>query len=120
MITQKNEFKGIDVNLEISLQEYGLIVTWDCENNEYFCIYRNGDYFFPGSIDESEIIESLELDQNGLLSFVGMNYNEWINSTPVNKIFDLYHYFGPENIFGICYGEPYTNEEIKELTGIEL
>jgi hypothetical protein len=120
METQKNEFKGIDVNLEISLLEYGLIVTLDNDNNEYFCIYNFNGQFYPGIINDNEIIESLELNQNGFLSFVDMNYNEWINLPPVNKIFDLYYYFGPENIFGIYYGKPYTNEEILELTGIEL
>jgi len=51
-----------------------------------------------------EIIDLLnELDKNGLLSCAGMNESDWLNTSPVNQIYDLLSYFGYLNIFGDSY-----------------
>lgn len=122
MIPNKIGWSGIDADLNESLFEYGLIVSYDLENNEYFCIYQNGENFYPGTIEKKEINNLIEgnewmdeEDINDFLSFVGMTKNEWVNSSIENKIHDLYQYYGPENIFGTNYGPGYAIEELNNI-----
>ena len=114
-------FSGIDASNEISLLEYGLLVS-DEPNEDgsgtHFCIYRIDENNFDcGHISESEVNGYIlgnefpnENDINSFLSFVGIDKDGWINMQFVSKLYDLLQYFGYENIFGTAYSAMNTDE----------
>jgi hypothetical protein len=121
-------FVGTDVNLEISLLEYGLIVanvTADYPD-EYFTVYRSPHseepMFGTGYVRESEldaIIDGKEWmsadDVTEFLSFTGnSNESEWKQLPFVIKLSDLISYYGTDNVIGTDYN-PITEEEAIEL-----
>jgi len=108
----KKNLQGVDVNLEISLKEYGIawrilptkniirfFVGYMPEKNE--C----GDYGFT----EFDVAEySLDLDVreeykwanfDEVYSFVGMQGDEWDELPLSQKMCDLKSYYGSDNIF---------------------
>jgi hypothetical protein len=118
-------FSGIDASNEISLLEYGLLVSdqkHEDNSGTQFCIYRqDADLFGTAHISENEINRMLsgedwinEKDLKGFYSFIGENdRSEYLNTSFVNKIYDLMSYFGTENIFGLDYS-PMQEKEAKE------
>ncbi len=121
---KKNQkFYGIDVSNEISLLEYGLLVSVDKhEDNSgtQFCIYKQGEGFGTGHYSEDEINSLIngndwasEEDINSFLLFVGDTKESYLTIDFAMKLHDLSQYFGSENIFGTEY-YPMTEEEAKE------
>jgi hypothetical protein len=112
----ENQIEGLDVNLEISLKEYGL--AWkENENGEFTFIYGisyNGEEygrFSTCDLSESDIDWISEDDMKGVLSFVGMSESDWKDAYWPMKVSDLVSYFGTENIFGSNYWEGLTYDE---------
>ena len=118
------KFIGTDINLEISLFEYGLICTPYKKNNyqdEYFCIYRQGENFGTGYIRESDLNSLMygedcmrNKDIFDLLDYVGSQLDEWFELPFIQKLSDLLSYYGSENIFGTDY-YPSTEKEIRKI-----
>jgi len=104
-------YSGIDSSNEISLFEYGLLVRYNKKDNDFHCIYRvNENLFDWGYISESDLNNLIngkdwmnESDINSFLSYVGMDNNQWIDESFVNKLYNLLSYYGYENIFGSAY-----------------
>lgn len=119
-----NGYEGCDVDLEISLREYGLI--WGknnmCEEDEYHFIYYVGDYeyqddkgkmhMFP-MYDHSYltkhdfrnmVIDNNWYDFDDVKSFVGFDgtVEEYVDNFP-NNVNESISYYGHQNIFGSCY-----------------
>lgn len=119
---KKFEFVGLDVNLETSLFDYGVIVAKCEEDDDFFCVYRINDQFFGcGYIKEKEINELLTgkdwLKKEDLESFfdyvgVGPDIQGYLLEPIHLKISDLLNYFGSENIFGTDYN-PMEENEVK-------
>ena len=118
------EFYGIDKSNDISLFEYGLLVSKD-ENEDgsetHFIIYKiDDDSFGTGHISEREIngyVEGKEFmdkkDIKSFLSFVGMKKKAWLKENMVNKLHDLLSYWGVQNIMGTDYF-PWTEYYIRQ------
>ena len=120
-------FEGTDVDLETSMEEYGLLVSKETDKNgQHACLYKhayNGT-FDVGYLSEKEVNNFLNeswFDKEAFLSYVGMTESEWIDMMFVNKVSDLLSYYGYENIFGSSYGDVFSTEEaIEWLNGFEL
>jgi len=117
---KKEEWFGIDRSLEISLFEYGLLVckNWQCtEPDEWFCLVgilsnEGGDYthFDYGYIREHELVSENWIEWEEFLSFCGTTKEVWDLQDFVNKLSDLFQYYGKQN-FGF---DVYQSFEIKE------
>jgi len=120
---KKQTFYGTDVSLEISLLEYGLIVSneeHEDGSGTHFCIYRQNDLFGCGHMSEEVVngfIEGREFpDAKDIVSFLnwcGTTASIWLECNMAIKLQDLLNYWGSENIFGTDYS-PMTEEEVKE------
>lgn len=119
------DYDGCDADIKTSLYEYGLIwksinkvkFFYDPENpnssDEYTFIYgisydNNSEYngFDHATMSVKEFRELLKeswLDLPAILSYCGMNEENFINDFPY-CISTLISYYGYENIFGGSYG----------------
>ena len=109
----KSTFIGIDASLEISLLEYGLIVSNEVHEDgsgTHFCVYKCNGGYGTGHISEADLNNLIngedwanEEDINSFLSFVGMSKNDFLQMPLITKLFDLISYWGYENIMGTEY-----------------
>ena len=115
-LSDYNNYNGIDVSNEISLYEYGLLVSKTVDtDNQYHVVFGvsvddsgNYDAFDTGWVSESEI-DQLLTDKNTwvevdkFVSYIDISLQEWLDLSIVNKLSDLIQYYGCENILGSCY-----------------
>lgn len=115
-----SEYSGVDVNIEISLCEYG--IAWFDAGNEWHFIYGikrddKGNFcrfdvgWFDKKIDCKKEFGWADLED--VVRGMDLTVEEWLteNTLPV-IIADLYVYYGYENIFGSTYWEGYTWKEL--------
>jgi hypothetical protein len=98
-----------DVDLSISLFEYGLIHK-QINDNEYKFVYGvsidNDNYilFDTATYSENEFAELIEqggwFDINSILSSTGCSKNDWLKLPLYMRIHDCLRYYGYLNIFG--------------------
>ena len=111
-------YKGIDADLETSLEEYGFVarpITVDYPD-EYFVIYKMGENEYgSGHIRVSELdalVNGIEWasddDINSMLETVGSSKEEWMSLPFESKFNDLISYWGTENVMGTDY---YPNDK---------
>ena len=123
---KKLTFHGFDASNEISLLEYGLLVSLESHEDNSgtrFAIYRQDqNHFGTGHFSEKDLNNILtgedwanEKDLKSFFSFIGCtDRNTYINTAGiVNKLSDLISYFGTDNICGTDYS-PMTENEAKE------
>ena len=104
---KKEDWIGTDINLEISLFEYGLLV---CKNHscnqpdEWFCLVgisvdEQGNYisFDYGYIRESELMEDSWIEWNKISEFTGLSVDVWKKLPFHYKLSDLIIYYGADN-----------------------
>ena len=111
------ELEGPDVNIEISLKEYG--IAWkigETETRFYYGTKHSGEEYvgFDWASFENTLDVNKEFDWAdfpAIWSFTGMAQKDWEKIPLTQKIQDLLAYYGTENIFG-GYTEPMTYEEI--------
>lgn len=114
------EFIGIDVSIEISLLEYGLIIrkNLDVKENEYEYQYivKNELGFFVGGVDEKFIDEKItDLTDDSFYKSIGCSYFHFLQLPIVQRISDLLSYYGYDEIFGYgIWDTPMTVEQINE------
>lgn len=104
------DFFGVDVNLEISLMEYGLLYR-KLDDGEYEFIYvtewkghSNPQSFDVATFTESDIKDKFyDLGKENILSFTGSTEQEWLDYDVSLRVYDLIQYYGTENIFGLSY-----------------
>ena len=111
---KKKGFEGsVDMDLAISLYEYGLLhrtyknhtafvhgVHFNSNTNEWI-EFENAD------MTEDEFIELIEpswFELNNVLSFIGQTKNQWLKLPLHQRVSDCLDYYGYENIFGSSYG----------------
>lgn len=105
-------FTGIDISIEESLFEYGMV--WkECEDGELLFIHANPNQFKCVSdeelefdttyMNESDISLSL-LNKSKFYSFMGISKSEWSKYPLGTRISDLSSYYGFEDVFGSSYG----------------
>ena len=108
----KETLEGVDVTIEISLQEYG--IAWVERENEYHFIYgiKSNDHGDFTHFDWADIDKSIDfkpnynwVDWDCIYSYVGMTAADWHSQPIPLKIYDLLNYYGYENVFGTSYTE---------------
>lgn len=110
---------GPDVNLEISLKEYGL--AWEIKESEtifyYGIAYNNEEYT---SFDWASVENNMDFDKefdwadlSEVANFAGSySLQDWQQMPLISKIQDLLGYYGYENVFGSSYTEGQAYKEI--------
>ena len=108
---EKKGFEGIDVNLEISLFEYGMIAR--DKGNELQVIYVTEwiDFEKPKYFDVSyisfdglnSIINDSWFDKKEFLDFLGITETEFKESPKIMMLYNYISYYGTENILGSSY-----------------
>jgi hypothetical protein len=117
-----NNLIGPDVDIEISLKEYGLawIATTDEETLFYYGIRHDGiEYVMfdfctlnPKMDIKQEYDWIKKEDWTDIYDYIGQNEEEWNTLPFVEKISYLHNYYGYENIFGATYWEGLAYDEI--------
>jgi hypothetical protein len=117
-----NNLIGPDVDIEISLKEYGLawIISSDEETLFYYGIRHNGTEYvmfdFCALNPKMDIKQEYDWikkeDWADIYDYTGQNEEEWNTLPFVEKISYLHNYYGSENIFGATYWEGLTYDEI--------
>lgn len=117
-----NDLTGMDVDIEISLKEYGF--AWIETETDYLFYYGIktavndcGDIDYI-TFDFCSIAKDIDIkseydwaDFDAVSSFDDMFFEEPL----IMQIYTLLQYYGPENIFGSTYYEGLTyNEIVKE------
>ena len=122
------ELVGVDVNLEISLKEYG--IAWHEEDNQIIFIYGikyDGEEFtrfdkcdFDKNVSIKEHFNWIDASEwQSFKSFAGIE--EEIETLPLEYVIpSLVSYFGTENVFGSIYFEGDTFEDLREKYEINL
>ena len=100
---EEQGFEGVDVSLDISLNEYRLI--WKDLGSEIKAVfldgYNNLDYGFWSKETINSALNNGWVEKNSVLSYVGMTEAEWNKMAEGQKLFDLFNYYGSENIQGL-------------------
>ena len=114
---EKAGFKGMDVDLEVSLAEYG--IAWKHEDDDICFIYRHPRIYkafdvcyMPKNTDVVSEYDWIE-DWNGILSYIGMTMDEFLSMPLERQIEDLLSYYGPLEIFGDSYDQGLNFEGIE-------
>lgn len=121
----KSKLYGVDVDNEISLFEYGLLVTpydKDGQKDEYFVVYHIGNNNFDTGYKQEYELNNLikgtdwanQKDINNFLEYVGQTKEEWLKLPFVKKLSDCLSYWGYENVMGTCY-HSINADKAKEL-----
>lgn len=118
-------FEGVDVSLNCSLEEYGFIYSKENNLAIYINEYGNLDLF---NISEEELrdgyIEPFENDGwasnkiNGLLSYCGYeNIGEMLGANISTLVLDFHSYFGISDSYLGCsgYDAGYGLDEVDQL-----
>jgi hypothetical protein len=123
---EKIQLDGVDVNIEISLLEYG--IAWFKEANEITFIYgtamdEKGDFsnFYLSSFDLNTNVKNEFdfVDWQSFCSFADIDESK-LNEMPIEHvIYSLVMHEGIENIFGSTYSEGLTFDELKEEYAIK-
>ena len=127
----KYNWFGIDASLETSLFEYGFIMQYDEENEEYNVWYRNDygpDRFSYSCFNVDEWVKHIESNDYGLspeemgaqCEETPEEYLRSIKSSPALLISDLLCYLTPTDLFGTDYSGGISEEEMcKRFKGLE-
>lgn len=104
-------FRGPDASLAESLFEYGL--AWRDLGDEILFIYRHPS--IPNRFDRCTMDKTTDVKKeydwanwDGLFSFIGQTESEWSDYPLTLKIYDLFGYYGSEEIFGSSYWEGFA------------
>lgn len=117
-------FYGIDTSNEISLLDYGLLVSneeHEDGSKTHFCIYKIMDDNFGCGHFSEETINGFVLgkeflndkDLDGFLNYCGCTKDEFLDLNLAQKMTDLISYWGIDNICGTDYN-PMTEREVTQ------
>lgn len=106
--------QGVDADIETSIHEYGLAWIESNDKKEVLFWYgigvKDDGYFnkfdfcsFPVDLDIKSEFDWIEDDWTHVYIFVGLSEQEFHSRDLSDKIYDLFQYFGSENIFGSTY-----------------
>jgi hypothetical protein len=119
----KTYLQGIDADIETSLKEYGF--AWREKKGEYVFYYgvnmgknERGDMdytrfdwaTFPKNTDPFEEFDWVEWEQ--VCDTTGATVEEYKVMRFPMVVWDLFSYYGYENVFGSSYWEGFTYQEV--------
>ena len=122
-LLEKMEFQGIDVCLETSLLEYGMV--WKETDTEYIFLYNGttvyhganeteyGYFYWCGFSKDTDITVEFDwVEWESFLQFIDSDMAEFKNTPLPFQIFQLNLYYGFLNIFGEQYYEGFKFEKL--------
>lgn len=102
-------FKGLDADLQTSLMEYSFIAKDLPETKELFIYlinYRGRiDFGWISYKDINEVIDESWFNSKSFFESLGTNKKDWLKSSYIQKIGDLFYHYSPENYGFSMYGE---------------
>ena len=114
---KKEGYEGCDASLEISLFEYGIIWKRDVDgDNDWLFIYNineEEERYDCGWIDKIDELDNL--DFNEVARFCGMTKEEWLKTELPRQVYDMFIYYGYENVFGSTYHGGFKIKENGDL-----
>ena len=122
----QEEWLGVDVDLGISLRDYGFIVQTTMFGDEHFVLYQiNDGWYGTGYIGHSQINSLIDGDDwasaksiDNLLEYGDVTTREdFKNLYIVHQLSLLLSYFGYQNIFGEEYS-PIPTERANVIAGL--
>ena len=122
-------FTGVDIDLEISMFEYGIILSNEEHtdgSHTHFAVYMiDEDHFGTSHITEKEVDE-IGRDgfgsesSTGFTSWLGDTIKDWLKLPMINKLSDILNYYGYQNVFGTEYN-PVSKEFVsKQYLKLEI
>lgn len=118
-----SKLTGIDVDIEISLKEYG--IAWIETDTEYLFYYGIGftqnedneteyNYFdFTIISNDIDICKEYDwVDWQRFLSFLGIDKKQFLDTPLSYQLHELQCYYGFESIFGTSYRQGLTFDEV--------
>lgn len=97
------DYEGVDVDLTISLGEYGIIGK-SLPDNQYKVLYKvnykGQDYYTFHTIDKHYIADLMYSIDQRFLDYVDQDFETWLKLPIINQLQDLVNYHGYMNIFG--------------------
>ena len=113
---EKDGFEGIDNSLAVSLFEYGLVWKHNVKDlSGYYAEQNNNSYVFVYKVGKSKFdwanikdncdpkVEFNWVNWNDVSNCNGMTVDEFLAQSLTQIVFDLFNYYGFENVFGTCY-----------------
>lgn len=103
--------EGMDVDIEISLKEYGFAwIETETDILFYYGIKMDEEEYikfdFCSVNKDIDIKEEFDwIDWKDIYSFIGATEEEFKNSNLSQQYYDLFQYYGYEEIFGSSYWE---------------
>lgn len=118
---KKTDFIGLDDDLSVSLDKYGII----CRNersDEYMCVYKKNDLYYDYAyICESELHDLLDLKswmdkktKKQFLEFCGQKVEDVKKLPFIHKLFSMIQFFGAADFMGVSF-ECLTEKEVMTM-----
>lgn len=116
-------FYGIDKSIDISILEYGMLVSKEPnDKDEYLIIYgvnndgNSYESFNTISLTEKEVNDKINeswFNKKEFFNYCGQTEQEWLLLNIVNKMRDMIAYYGVENICGVSYST-FDEDELRQ------
>ena len=115
---------GIDRNLAVSLNEYGLIWGENDADGCYQFIYMiTDDAFMNASVFYgTDVFEEYDFIDDEFFNFIGMDKEDWLGLTIPQQFYDLIGFYGVESIFGSVYDPAclFSKQELEKKYELNL
>lgn len=121
---ETKHFSGIDQSIDISILEYGILVSNEPnDDGSYLIIYgvnndgNSYESFASILLSEKEVNDKIQeswFDKESFFSYCGQTEQEWLSNTIAGKMRDMLAYYGSENICGVRY-YTFNEEELRKI-----
>ena len=120
---ETNYFYGIDKSIDISILEYGVLVSKEPDHGKDYLIlyginYNGNKYqaFSSIALSEQEVNDKINeswFDKKEFFSYCGQTEQKWLSLNIANKMRDMIAYYGHENICGVNY-DSINEDELRQ------
>lgn len=120
---ETKHFYGIDKSIDISILEYGVLVSKEPDHDgDYLILYgvnndgNSYESFASIYLSEKEVNDKIQeswFNKESFFSYCGQTEQEWLSNTIAGKMRDMLAYYGNENICGVSYST-ISEDELRE------
>lgn len=119
-VIKHTHWHGLDIENAVNIFENGLVIRWVPKQHSWQTIYKYPSLqktFGYGWVNEQELSQIFIdgwacKEKDAFLSFHGITWSEYMESSVIQKASDVYDYFGAQNLFGVSSEEPETVKQI--------
>ena len=115
-LLKAQDFEGADASLEESLFHYGLVWRKLPDDNLLLVYRKSRNKFYRTVVPcDLDVVKEYDwFDWKGFCSFIGQDLETWLRENLPNKLGDMIHYSGVENVFGESYHEGFRIENTSD------